>query len=1079
MIMFPRPAERDPLQRAMYPRPPTDLLQRAARLLSLHTPAAGLRIFLFLCLTCIPSAVGAQPSPANVPVDRLFHRIQTIDGLLHNTVVGITQDVHGYVWIAGGSRLLRYDGYGSQCFSNAIADSLLQRWSYTGLTGGSHGTLCLYGATDEVALYDVDSSLARLIRLLPPGGPAAQPVHTSFALEDSRGRFWVATREGAVYQIAPPSGGTRGTALPLTLPPWAGGDPVLSLVEASDGTIWAGGRRGMIPLAGGSESSSGDAPAPAGGLWHPPDSIVALQRRNDGGVWVARASGEIGVFDPLARKYQPLGSVFRPRLRGPVRALAEDRQGNLWVAAGSFGLDLLARGERHLRTYLCDADPNPRTTTSVKCLFVDRSGLLWIGTWAQGLLTYAPWRLKFHSRTPAGADLATLNGAFVTSALEDGEGTLWVGTMGDGLYRLAPGSREFRHLLPRRGESGSISSYAVICLCQRRNGELWVGTVEGGLSVLRPGASGFIRRTHSARDPGSLGADTVNALFEDADGTVWVGHVRGVDTYRDRTGAFSPFLRWPAESVARTGTASYFYRDRRQRLWIATAGRGLLRLGPSPGDSVWYRRRPGVPGSLPSDAVDCVTEDRDGRIWLGIPAGLALFDSLSGAFTTYPVRSSTRHLSRPSRRERFYPPGVGVAGISADLHGNLWLSTTHGLARFAVATGACHLFGDADGVPFREGMRHALARGRDGRIYCGGRGGIVTFHPDSLERNTTPPPIVITQFHIPGIDSAVTVSPPREVLLPHTLNTFSITFAALDYTDPGRNLYSFMLEGADPAWGETQTGRSVTYANVEPGHYLFRVRGCNSDGVWNEAGIALPIEIDPPVWQRLWFRGILLVLALAIAYGGYRYRLAKVLALERLRLRIANDLHDDIGSDLSGLALESDLLACRMPEGDPGRERLRSVGGALRRSAENLRDVVWIVSPDRDRFDDLIERMREVASKMLEDLPWEFRSAGTPPAEALDLEFKRHVLMTFKEMLHNIISHARATKVEIELEIQEGRFRLCVRDDGVGFDTGATHTGRGLRSLQARASALGGALTIESAPGKGTVVCLQADIARL
>ena len=244
-------------------------------------------------------------------------------------------------------------------------------------------------------------------------------------------------------------------------------------------------------------------------------------------------------------------------------------------------------------------------------------------------------------------------------------------------------------------------------------------------------------------------------------------------------------------------------------------------------------------------------------------------------------------------------------------------------------------------------------------------------------------------------------------------------------------------------------------------------------------GVSLPIVIAPPLWQTWWFRGLLLVLLCALAYGAYRYRLARVVALERLRLRIANDLHDDIGSELSSLALESDLIARHIPEGDPARERLRTVGRTIRGAADNLRDVVWIVSPDRDRIEDLVERMKEVAAKMLSGLHCEFRVTGSRAAPALDMEFKRHVLMMFKEILHNVSTHARASRVDVELDLQTTHMRLCVRDNGVGFNTSERHSGRGFYSLHTRASAIGGKLSVESAPGLGTAVCLEVDITRL
>jgi len=382
-------------------------------------------------------------------------------------------------------------------------------------------------------------------------------------------------------------------------------------------------------------------------------------------------------------------------------------------------------------------------------------------------------------------------------------------------------------------------------------------------------------------------------------------------------------------------------------------------------------------------------------------------------------------------------------------------------------------------VVFTQGMRHAMFTTSDGWIYCGGVGGLTWFHPDSVRDNRTPPQIVITGFKILGEHSPLPARGRVAITLDHDHNTFSFEFAALDYGDPQRNQFMYLLEGADNDWVPAGTNRTVTYANVGPGDYVLRVRASNSDGVWNETGLSLPIVIEPPFWQTWWFRGVALILLGALAYGGYRYRLAKVLALERFRLRIANDLHDDIGSDLSGLALESDLIARRLPEGDQGRKRLQTVARTIRSAADNLRDVVWIVSPDQDRVQDLVERIREVAAKMLAGIQYEFRCTGVVLSGPLDVEFKRHVLMMFKEMLHNVVCHARASRVDVEFEHGRGRIRLCVRDDGVGFDPSGAHSGRGLRSLRARASAIGGTVRIESTLGHGTVVCLEADIIRL
>jgi signal transduction histidine kinase len=288
-----------------------------------------------------------------------------------------------------------------------------------------------------------------------------------------------------------------------------------------------------------------------------------------------------------------------------------------------------------------------------------------------------------------------------------------------------------------------------------------------------------------------------------------------------------------------------------------------------------------------------------------------------------------------------------------------------------------------------------------------------------------------------------------------------------------------MLQGFDETWIASGARRYAAYTNLDPQEYIFRVKASNSHGVWNEAGTSIRITVIPPYWKTWWFRIIAILLLGFLLYGIYRYRLSQVLALERLRLRIANDLHDDIGSELSSIALESDLIARRLPKEKPEQERLLAVGRTIRHSADSLRDIVWIVNPDQDKLQDLVTRMREIAVTMLRGIHSSFRSDGPLATVPLEMEFKRNVLMIFKETLNNIVRHAQATRVEIEAGLNAKQLRISVKDNGLGFDVAAPHGGRGLKSLQSRASAIGGKIEIHSTPGSGTRVYLETNIIRL
>ena len=662
---------------------------------------------LVLCPWPLGSPASAQGFSHAPDQAESFQNVQVVKGLLHYTVIGIAQDHRGYIWLIGTDRLFRYDGYQLQCPSDSTRETLLERWKYRGLAGGAHGVLCLFGSGDEVVLYDIDRTSARVYRLPTEQSTLTMSLHATTVIEDSRGRFVIGTNEGYVYRINPQ------TAEITTLNPRSGSldppafGPIAALAEDSSGDIWAGGDMGIVCVTSeeGGPRSRGSSRPPRGAL--PPESAVRMTPAANGKIWVATAGGEFGLFDPATGVFTSAGRVNNAGHTREVRALVEDPSGNVWIGTRE-GLDQWRPGERDVRSYLRGKDRPPVSATSVRVLFVDRSGLLWIGTWSQGLFTYAPWRHKFQSCTPSGGDRTGLSGPFVTAVREDRDGTLWVGTVGDDLNYLVRGSGKFRQLRHIPGDASSLSSDEITCICERRNGDLWVGTIEGGISRLGHQATSPQRMRHNPQDPGSLGANTVNAIYEDTDGTVWVGHVRGVDRYEDRTGKFSPFIRWPQETVGLTGTAGYFYRDRSGNLWIATAGRGLLRIGTTPGDSVWYRREPGRTGTLPSNSVDCLREDELGRLWLGTSAGLSRFDQSAGVFHTYALLPPTGEVSPLSAFTRTVSTSVEVVGIAPDSKGNLWLSTSSGLLQFDIPAGVVRTFGRANGMVVKEGMRHAM-----------------------------------------------------------------------------------------------------------------------------------------------------------------------------------------------------------------------------------------------------------------------------------------------------------------------------------------------------------------------------------
>jgi signal transduction histidine kinase len=260
------------------------------------------------------------------------------------------------------------------------------------------------------------------------------------------------------------------------------------------------------------------------------------------------------------------------------------------------------------------------------------------------------------------------------------------------------------------------------------------------------------------------------------------------------------------------------------------------------------------------------------------------------------------------------------------------------------------------------------------------------------------------------------------------------------------------------------------------GRYVLRVRGSNNDGVWSRHEAALPVTVLPPFWQTWWFRIAAASLAVAGLVVAYKMRIRRLLALERLRLRIASDLHDELGSELSGIAMASSLIGREDRLTDKDRSRLADVAATAARVMTGLRDIVWYINPEQDTLESLEQRMRSVARTLLDGTTHEFRSSGIRPAP-IEMDRRRHLFLIYKELVTNVVRHARASRVDIRLDMTERLLRLEVADDGVGLkdEEGA---GTGLRSIRRRAAEIGADLEIESRPGAGTRARLIVPLTR-
>jgi len=380
----------------------------------------------------------------------------------------------------------------------------------------------------------------------------------------------------------------------------------------------------------------------------------------------------------------------------------------------------------------------------------------------------------------------------------------------------------------------------------------------------------------------------------------------------------------------------------------------------------------------------------------------------------------------------------------------------------------------------------AFFKNRDGEMYFGGINGLNIFHPDSIRDNPHVPSVVLTSFKLLDIPDTLKgeISEIPEIKLSYLDGVFSLRFAALEFTNPRKNHYAYMLEGFEKNWIYYGSRREVRYTHLDPGRYVFHVKACNNDGVWNEAGTTITIIVVPPFWRTWWFLTLAGIFVLGSVGGTIRYfemrkvrhqldRLERERAMDRERARISQDMHDEIGANLTKIAIMSEIAQRDMTNRVALEEHLQKISGTARDVVDSISEIVWAINPKNDRLDNLIAFIREYTSAFLEgtDITCHFSIPETIPEYPFSGEHRRNILLVVKEALNNIAKHSKATEVSLNFSIQESKLFIIIQDNGDGFcPEKVSILGNGLFNMKKRMETIQGTWDIHSEQHHGTIV---------
>jgi len=412
-----------------------------------------------------------------------------------------------------------------------------------------------------------------------------------------------------------------------------------------------------------------------------------------------------------------------------------------------------------------------------------------------------------------------------------------------------------------------------------------------------------------------------------------------------------------------------------------------------------------------------------------------------------------------------------VYGILSDKNSNLWLSTDDGIFLFNTKTERFTQFGIDDGVQSLEFSGGAYFEDEDGMMYFGGINGFNYFHPDSITVNQYVPPLVISSIKV--MDSRVK-GEPNELILSYNQNFVSFEFSALDFSIPKENKYSYILRGFQDTWMFTGgANRTATYTNLPSGEFTFLVKGTNEDGIWNETPASIKIIISPPFWQTWWFITLVILTVTFFIYFFGTMRVKSQLEIEKLKLKIASDLHDNIGAGLTEISILSEVA--ERSGGNSGsvvKNDLRKISDTARLLVDSMSDIVWVVNPQRDSLHDLIVKLKDSYNEFFSTIGISFRVNNIEKNDdiKLPMEYKQNLLLMFKEAINNAIKHSGCKKLTLEAFYKNDMIEIILMDDGHGFNYNDVKFGNGIKNMENRAKKLKGELNWKSEPGNGTTV---------
>lgn len=1048
-------------------------------------------LLLFIGILYGSHFLQAQDNTAN------FDHISVEDGLSQSEVFTILKDSQGFMWFGTVDGLNKYNGYNFIHYKHDPFDTTTLSHNHINTLYEDKSGELWVGTFDGLNKLDKNThTFIRLNHILRKNIKETSPISVTSIYEDRYKTLWVGTSQGLKRLI--PSGkkneyttysySNDSTQINSLSHNW-----INTIFEDKTGNIWIGTAKGLNLLT-----------------INEPEKKPAQQKIT---------------FSHAYNSDNPIFDISYPSVTG----IAEDHYGNVWVAT-SRGLNRIDVKEGMVEYYYHEPDNHMSLSDNViEALLVDQKGHIWVGTQANGIC-----KLILEDKETVAEILHYKDDFFANKGLKSdmiyslyessdaNEDVVWIGTRGAGVHTYSRSKNKFVLWNRITGQDRSSASNSTFAIFTDKTDHLWIGTQNGVYRINRQ-TNQVSRYTYNPNNVRSISDDLIQQIYADKQGTIWVGTHFGLNKFDPANESFTRIYFDDHGKKYLENKIVTMYEDHEGNFWVGT-GLDLKKYDRKTGKTSSYNHNFNDSRNYRSMFITCINEDKNHNLWIGTLFGLYKFDSKQGTFTQYLHQKGDPHSLNSNMvwsilmdekgvlwmstdqginkmivengKEKFvhYNEKNGLSnnfvyGMVTDAKGRLWMSTNLGLSRFNPETETFKNFDITDGLPNNEFNSGAYHKSEKGELFFGGNSGVVSFDPESIQDNLHSPKVQITsfkKFEKPiNLDSLLAGN--STIKLNYKENFFSFDFVALDYTNPRKNQYAFKLDGLHDEWLYIGNRRFASFTNLSPGTYTFRVKGSNSDGIWNEKEEAtVKIEILPPFWRTYWFYIIsvaILVVAFKLFYD-YRvkrkvYRLmemekVKLAENERVRKLAAEDLHDEFGNRLTRISLLTELIKARLNgHGAEVGDLLTKISDNSNQLYQGTKDFIWSINPDNDSLYEVAVRLKDFGDDLFDKTSTTFNASGINHSLKpimLPMGDSRHLILLFKEAMSNILKHAKSTQVQLSFEVTEEQVSIILTDNGVGFEKEREKAGNGLMNMHSRAKKLSGSLRICSGKEAGTQI---------